>query len=155
MHIRRTHIWTRKANLNERTDTVEKRMWSWRCCHSNSSTHRLRVGRHQVRREKWEDDILHIQMHSLSPCWSCVIPNYHCTDAGVGVGLYRKSRKRRRTVVVPTWTFQRDGAHVHSEVNTHACHCSFRSERLRQKAFIRSFERNALMVEDFSEVCCS
>lgn len=54
----------------------------------------------------------------------------------VGWGLYRAPRKRWRTVVVPAWTFQRDGARAHSEVNTHVCHCSFTSKRLWQKAFL-------------------
>lgn len=64
------------------------------------------------------------------------------TAPKVGWGLYRESRKSWRTVVVPVWTSQRDGARACS--NSHACRCSFGRERLWQKPLSKSFERNGV-----------
>lgn len=129
-------------------------MRSWRCCHGNSSVHRLRVGRHQVRRSRKTTFCAFkcgLSLSLLIPCHT-QLPLHQRWGGG---GLYRAPRKIWRTVVVPAWTFQREGARAHSEVNTHVCHCSFTSERLWQKK--KAFSSQALkenvrkMAGNFSE----
>lgn len=101
-----------------------------------------------------EDDIRRIQMHPRSPCWSRVIPNYHCSVGEEGSaecggckglgggGLYREYRKRGEKKEVYSGVClnlsERCGT---CEVNTHACHRTFRRRRLWQKSSLSAASR--------------
>lgn len=99
-------------------------MRSCRCCYGNSGEQGLGAARQQVRKEKWgRRQSTHLNASSLSPCWSHVIPNYHCSEGkgerwGGGVS-YREYRRRKQSIQVSAWTFETCRDVARAEVNTH------------------------------------
>lgn len=88
------------------------------------------AARQQVRMEKWgRRQSAHSNASSLSPRWSRVIPNYHCSEGkgeesggctentGGESGAFRG--------LLEPFTNLRDAARARAEVNTHACCYTF------------------------------
>lgn len=88
------------------------------------------AARQQVRMEKWgRRQSAHSNASSLSPRWSRVIPNYHCSEGKGGrvgdVQRIREEKAERSGVCLNLSQILRDGARARAEVNTHACCYTF------------------------------